>query len=285
MSHPNIKLTEDFLLKQCEIINLYYDRFPKKIKNSNCYIVIVEPRSDHILLEAVCKNVMYFLPDNWNLVVYSYDESMVRNRIKNIEFIFKKTTKSSFTLEEYSNLLMSHSFWDNIPGEDIIIFQTDSYITKRITNEYLNRIRHYPFIGAVYRVINGKDNIDLVAVDRTRNFSMSGGFSFRSKSAMKDCISKITLDNIMEYRIKNNLNIDFKNKYYEDFYFENALYILNYKLPTYDECISFCVQVYYKLINSYAIHGIYRYYVYDSLIYNLRPSLAEIHEEILNKLN
>ena len=36
---------------------------------------------------------MYYLPDDWNLVVYSYDLNVVRDKLKNIEFIFYKTSK------------------------------------------------------------------------------------------------------------------------------------------------------------------------------------------------
>jgi hypothetical protein len=288
--HHNVQLTEEYLLKQCEILNLYYNKFPKKIVTSNYYAVLVEPRSDHPLFEAVCKNVMYFLPKNWNLIVYSYDENLVRKRLTNMEFLFYKTSKASFTLEEYSDLLMSLSFWDNIPSENILIFQTDSYITRQITDEYINTIKDYSLIGAVYRyvVIDDKgnnDNMDLCSVNKNRNFSMSGGFSFRNKSAMRDCIKYITLDTIIEYRRKNNLELDIRNMYYEDFYFEHALFLLNYKLPSYNECRLFCSQLHYELVNSYAIHGLYRSYVYQNLIYNLRPSLAEIHDEVLYQIN
>jgi hypothetical protein len=63
----SIEQIENFLLYQNEIIKLLHKEFPKKRNDlSDCYAVIVEPRSNHILLEAVCRNVMYFLPDNWN---------------------------------------------------------------------------------------------------------------------------------------------------------------------------------------------------------------------------
>ena len=281
----NIEQIETFILYQNEIIKLYHKEFPKK-KNelSDCYAVIIEPRSDHLLLEAVCRNVMYFLPDNWNLIVYSYNENMVRERLKFIDFEFHKTDKESFNLDEYSDLLTSLNFWNSIPGENVLIFQTDSYITKKFIYSYIENIKQYPFIGAVYRYINEDSDDDLFSIDKNRNFSMNGGFSFRNKKAMIDCINRIKTKDIINYRVKNNLSITEKTINYEDFYFDNALQLLNYKLPSYDECSKFCSQVIYSLSDSHAVHGIYKIYVYSNCLFFLKPSLAETHDEIIEKI-
>jgi hypothetical protein len=209
---------------------------------------------------------------------------MVRERIKFIEFEFYKTDKESYSPEEYSGLLMSLDFWNSIPGENILIFQTDSYITKKFTYSYIENIKQYSFIGPVYRFVEGSSNVDLLSIDKIRNFSMSGGFSFRKKKSMIDCINQIKIQDIINYRLQNNLKIIEPNINYEDFYFDNALYLLNYKLPTYEECSKFCLQETYYLLDSRAVHGIYRFYVYSKVIFHLKPSLAEIHDEIMEKI-
>ena len=276
---------ENFILYQNEIIKLYHKTFIKSYDTtSDYYAVIVEPRSDHILLEAVCRNIMYFLPSNWNLIVYSYDENIMRERLKFMEFMFYKTDKPSFTPEEYSNLLMSADFWNSIPGNNVLIFQTDSYITRPFRYSYIQEFKQYPFIGAVYRYVDNGSNIDLLSIDRERNFSMNGGFSFRNKKAMLDCINKLTKEDIINYRKLNNLSIIYPNVNYEDVYFDNALYLLKYNLPSYQECCKFCLQEIYFLLDSHAVHGIYRPYVYSKSIFHLRPSLAELHDEIVEKL-
>jgi hypothetical protein len=231
---------------------------------------------------------MYFLPNDWNLIIYSFDETIVRNRMSNMEFMFYKTCKSSFTLKEYSDLLMSKEFWMNIPGENVILFQTDSYMKRKMDNIYINSIKNYGMIGAPYRIaliINGMDNnMDKAAVSRNRNFSMSGGFSFRKKSAMIHCIETITLKDIYDYRRLNKLPMDLENIYYEDFYFEHALFLLNYNLPIFNICLEWCHQVIYQLMNSYSIHGIYKNYVNSQIIYHLCPTLADIHDEVIEKI-
>jgi len=294
-TNTSVNIIENFLTQQCSMISQYHMKYPKKLIKTNNYAVIVEPRSDHKLLEAICRNVMYFLPYDWNLVVYSYDINVVKERLKNIDFIFCKTEKPTFTLEEYSSLLMSKPFWNNIPGENILIFQTDSYITRHFTHEYFYGIKQYPFVGAVYRIVNNKSNCaccpgyekcnkNIISIHRERNFSMNGGFSFRNKTAMIDCIEKITINDIIEYRLNHGLEIHNLIQY-EDTYFEDALFLLKYKLPNYNTCLRFCTQTMYEPINSYAIHGLYKDYVCHNYIFHLRPSLVEINEEISEKLS
>jgi len=285
--HHNSILIEEYLLNQCNILNsYYYNKYPKKWNpNSNHCAVIIEPRSDHILLEAVCKNVMYFLPSNWNLVVYSYDKELVMKRLTNMEFLFYNTDKPSYTLEEYSYLMMSSSFWENIPAENIIIFQTDSYITRKMSDEYLRNIEYYPMVGAPFRIIyqqfENTDTQHLLSVDGIMNYSMSGGFSFRRKSAMLDCIYNVSLSDIIEYRKSKNYIINSKNINYEDFYYENALFLLNYKFPSFDTCLQWCSQVLYNIVKTHAIHGFYNDYVYNSLVYILYPPLFDLRDELI----
>jgi len=293
MTNNKVELFENFLKHQSELISFYHAKSPKKYNKTENYAVIVEPRSNHSLLESVCRNVMYYLPDDWNLIVYSYDINIVREKLKNIDFIFYKTSKQSFTLEEYSELLMSKQFWENIPGDNVLIFQTDSYITKRFTNEFINTIKNYPFVGAVYRIVDNKTNCDccpghklcnrnILSINKERNFSMSGGFSFRNKKAMIDCINKINMNDIIEYRMKNNLNIGGPNVNYEDAYYEDALFLLQYNMPPYELCLNFCLQVIYELVNSHAVHGINKNYVYENVLFHLKPALMDLKDEIYN---
>jgi hypothetical protein len=296
MSNLKVNIIEEYLFTQCNMIKQYYMKYPKKLKDTKNYAVIVEPRSNHKLLESVCMNVMYYLPEDWNLVVYSYDMNIVRETLTNIDFIFCKTEKPSFTLDEYSHLLMSKDFWSSIPGDNIIIFQTDSYITRKFEKDYINQIIQYPFVGAIYRIVDNKMNCqccpgyracnrNIISINRERNFSMNGGFSFRNKQAMIECIEKISISDIVEYRFLNKLPINQNTLHYEDTNFEDALFLINREFPSYRQCLEFCSQTIYEVINSYAVHGINRNYVYDNLIYHLRPSLIELHYEISRKIN
>lgn len=282
-----IKIIDEYLEYQCYKLRRYYEHFPKKITaGSNYTAVIVEPISDYKSLEAVCRNVMYFLPSYWNLVVYSYDEELVKSRLTNMEYIFYKIEKPSLNAHEYSRLLMSAEFWNSIPGDNIIIFQTDSYITRRFTEDYISQLTKHSFIGALYTMnrVDYPAGYNVCSVDGHKKFSMSGGFSFRNKKAMLDCINNITFNHIIQFRKAHNLLLDLSNLFYEDFYFEHALYMIGYGLPNDKTCLEFCCQVQYDLINTHSFHGIYRDYVYEYLIYMLTPSLLDMHEEIQLKI-
>lgn len=278
-----IKIIDEYLYNQCEILRRYYHCFPKKLTpDSNYTAVIVEPRSDYKSLEAVCRNVMYFLPQNWNLVVYSYDEELLKTRLTDMEYIFYKTEKPSLNAQEYSKLLMSSEFWNSIPGDNIIIFQTDSYITRRFTEDYISQLTRYPFIGALYLITNYDSPLELniCSVDGNKKFSMSGGFSFRNKKAMLNCIENVSLNDVINYRISHNLDVRLLNIYYEDFYFENALYIIGYEFPPDSVCSDFSCQVKYDMKKTHSFHGIYRYYVNKNISFMLTPSLLDMNDEI-----
>jgi len=273
---------EKYLLEQCEILKEYQQKVPRKKTKSDKYAVIVEPRSNFPTLEAVCRNVMYFLPDDWNLIIYSYDENIIRNRLTGIEFDFVKLDKDNITTDEYSNLLKSEIFWKFIPGEHIIIFQSDSYMLKKLNDNYFNYISKFGMIGPVFRWLLKNDDIS----SPESTFSINGGFNYRRKSFVLEALNKVKINDIISYRKNKNLNIDafldVFSKFPEDIFFNHALYILNYPKPSYEDCIKFAAQNMYEIQDILAVHGIY--HNFDLQIYWIKPSLIDLYQEVKNKL-
>ena len=274
-------IINEFLLHQCELLRIYHQKTPKTLnKNITNCAVIVEPRSDHLLLEAVCRNVMYFLPNDWDLIIFSYDEQKVRERLQNIEFIFYPLEKSSFDGEEYSKLLLSLDFWSKIPSDNILIFQTDSYIVRKFSEDYINYIKKFPFIGGIYRFSNDDDYDKCIICPTNKNFCINGGFSFRNKQAMIDCIKNVTFSDIIAFRINKQLKIIPVHLEGEDVIFEHSLHMLNYELPSEKDCKSFCTQTTYDLTNYHAVHGFNKKYVYSQFLYLLRPNIIDFSQEL-----
>ena len=274
---------EKYLLEQCAILREYQHKVPKKKIKTDKYAVIVEPRSNFPTLEAVCRNVMYFLPEDWNLIIYSYDENIIKNRLTGIEFDFVKLDKNNITTNEYSQLLKSEIFWNFIPGEHIIIFQTDSYMLKKLEKTYFDYISKFGMIGPVFRWLL-KSNEDISSPEST--FSINGGFNYRRKSFVLDAIKNVKESDIISYRKRKNLNTDdflhvFKN-FPEDIFFNHALYILNYPKPSYEDCIKFAAQNMYEIQDLLAVHGVY--HNFDLQMFWLKPSLIDLHQEVKNKL-
>ncbi len=311
---------DDYLIEQCKFIKVYQNRFPVKYnKNSNKCAVIIEPRK-HPLLEAVCRNIMYFLPSDWNLVVCANDSDYISDNLKGMEYAFVHLKKSNLTPEDYNLLLMSENFWNLISGEHILIFQTDSYLCKPLSNEYLDTILKYPYIGGIYQfhkvneneIYDYLDKNKLVFVKKPQflggnvsniynkelelintvnhKFSINGGFSLRNKKAMLDCIKNIKNNDIIHARKKAGLDCSYfelKEVIGEDSFFHNALDILGYELPDKDKCLEFCTNLPYidkYTYTSYSVHGFNKFFNDKGRLYLMRPSLDTFYLDIKKKL-
>lgn len=223
-------------------------------ENNNNVAVIIEPRKHEYLL-GVIKNVMTKLDKTWNLHIFGSDlnEQYLKENLQG-NFIFTNLKINNLDQKTYSLLLLSQTFWSSIKEENILIFQTDSFIV----NEKYEIPKEYAFLGASYnygKLVN-LGYIDVVAPPNY-NYSINGGFSFRKKKAMIECIQKVSNQDIFEFRKKYQLNTKiFKNNFIlqEDVFFNHALLLLNYELPSIETCNSFCSQQ-YKNYDSFGIHA------------------------------
>ena len=252
------------------------------IHNNNNNIntaVIVETRN-HVLLEHIIYNVMYNLGNTWNLHIFcGYNNyNYIINTFSNIKITLLPFYNLSVDLYDY--IFMSNEFWNDIDTENILIFQTDTYLLDNPTNLLLNN--NYPYIGALHTNIHNK-----VSYLTPKGIGYNGGLSFRKKSCMINCIDNISVDDINNYRNKHNLKPIIKTPYdyldiyhenilfydmnktdilsinnnrdliFEDVYFSHAIEMLNYPIPnTYIAKYLFIQEnIYDKIKNIYGIHG------------------------------
>jgi hypothetical protein len=229
----------------------YYEKLNIVINNneSNTKVaVIIEPRN-HKYLVGVIKQTMDKLGDTWNLRIFGSDknEANIKENIKGTYTFINMRINDFVSPDAYSLFMQSKQFWDKIDEEHILIFQTDSFI---LSNKYGIPLQ-YGFIGAYY--YNGwydasGNYIDINAPVKG-GCNINGGFSYRSKKAMLDCINKVTNVDIINYRKHHNLNIDYfidRLIIPEDVFFTNAMAVLDYPIPicsTYEktECMKFCI--------------------------------------------
>jgi len=244
--------------------------------------VIVEPRK-HKYLIPVIKQVMSKFDNTWNLRIFGSDmnETYVKENIKgNYEFI-NMGINDLISPDAYSLLLQSKHFWNKIKEEHIIIFQTDSFI---INNRYEIPTK-YSYLGARYCYYYDGERFDAVNPIKGDD-PMCGGFSYRKKSAMIDCINNVTNDDIIQYRSSNNLhNAHFINKFIipEDVFFEHALVILGYPSPSHtvqDESSNFCINHLYSMydINPLSAFGIHPFDKFQ------KPDIDYICGELLKNI-
>ena len=232
----------------------YYEKLDIVINNnitSNKVAVIIEPRN-HKYLVGVIKQTMDKLGDTWNLRIFGSDknEANIKENIKGTYTFVNMRIDDFVSPDAYSLFMQSKQFWNKIAEQHILIFQTDSFV---LSNNYSIPLK-YGFIGAPYFYgynIHSDDRIDINAPVKG-GYNINGGFSYRNKNVMLDCINKVENADIINYRKTNGLNIDYfidRVIIPEDVFFVNAMTVLNYpmpvrEMPQHTECAEFCLNQY-----------------------------------------
>ena len=186
-------------------------------KNFENEAVFIEYRCfPHI--EFLLRNSIYNLGIYWGHTVvcgtknYDYILKIVSKISPNIRII--KTDNSNLTVSEYSKMLTSLKFWENLKGEKILIYQEDSFIFKNNIMDFIK----WDYIGAPFPI----------GTNDTPNGVGNGGLSLRTKSIMIEIINKISPNNTqynsstLDYMKDNNLDYP-----PEDVYFSKNMQELN----------------------------------------------------------
>ena len=142
--------------------------------------VIVEPRK-HKHLHAVIDNVKEMIPSakiqifhgthNYDYIYDKFKKDIDSGKIK-----CSNLNKENLPIEEYNVLLMSTDFWENIDGENVLIFQTDSGICTK-DDSILDEFSKFDYSGAPWIHIPDKKG-------------GNGGFSLRKKSKILELLKK-----------------------------------------------------------------------------------------------
>jgi hypothetical protein len=180
--------------------------------------VIVEPRKHNKLIPVV-KNFIENLPENTIIQIFHGTKNLelIKNGlgkyIKSGKIILNNLNKENLTINEYNILLTSEDFYKKIPGENILIFQTDTGICSENKNN-IYKFLNYDYVGAPWFHRNEKGG--------------NGGLSFRKKSKMiKYCHKFKNFNEKTEDIFFSNLNLNYPNKELakqfsvENIYFEN----------------------------------------------------------------
>ena len=289
----SLKIQHTFL--QSENFSFTYSEKNDKVA------VIVEPRKLEIF-PYIVYNVMYNLGPEWNLHVFAHDEEFIKKCLPISLFSYKLSImlKDNLTSNEYNGMFKSVEFWNSIKEENILIFQTDSFILNPIPNIY--KYLQYPYIGGVYQYscpekMLIKDEIkgypfdwllhsNQVQLNNTpyHHYSICGGFSLRKKSAMIDCIHKVDKQQIIDYRNKFAMNTNYyayeNHEIGEDTFFQHALEMLNYELPKIDTCIDFCENLSGAYINNkaFGIHNINKLNDNEKIRTILKEIFSDLHK-------
>jgi hypothetical protein len=206
--------------------------------SNNRVAVIVEPRRHHMLAKVI-RNFMYHLGKNWNLHIFTSvgNTDWIKKQFDECSFRVTPIDRENLTTTEYSSLLMDLTFWQMIPEENILLFQTDCILFRDGMDTWFdNNECIFDYVGANY--YNPVHTIPDIG-------GIQGGLSLRKKSVMIDCINRITVKNINTYRSANGLIPIYDMVIAEDVFFTHACFILKKKLPTIEKRREFSIEADY----------------------------------------
>lgn len=162
--------------------------------------VIVEPRTDNIV--EIARHFLNSLPANVPFQIYhgNKNKRLLYKEFKP-EIMSGKLTLidlgvDNLTVQAYSALLTSKEFWDTIPAEKVLVFQTDA-ITCGQSFSDLKEFIKYDFVGApMTLLINILANVLFMGKGWYPGHCCfyNGGLSLRSKSKMLKVIEKYPWD-------------------------------------------------------------------------------------------
>jgi len=138
-------------------------------------------------IEFIIRNAILKLGSRWSYTIvcgrnnHKYIYNIVNYIDKNIRIIC--LDYDNITQDEYSKLLTTEAFWNQLYGEKILIYQEDSLIFHNNINPFLK----YDYIGAPF----------LKSCNDTPNCVGNGGLSLRTKYKMLEVIKKCKPENLL----------------------------------------------------------------------------------------
>jgi hypothetical protein len=214
-------------LNQFEKLDASY--FSKIPKITNKYCIILETRTDPILINVI-KNFMYLLQnEGWGLIIFhgidnNHFIKTALNGWSNVHYV--NMWIHSMDQNDYSNELCCSAFWERLQikrCEHVLIFQMDTILLKPNVNEFLK----YDYIGAAWC-------LKWLGVLECGN----GGLSMRNVDTMKMITETCPRDANTSYGWRYLEN--------EDIYFSYWLHKFvnryNIKIPDIETCGRFSVE-------------------------------------------
>lgn len=266
----------------------YIDLKKSKIKtysnqpNNALYTaIIVEPR-EHKALEYVLKNFLQNLDNHWNILIFSsldnqeYINKIVTQKLKNDKqrITVIQLNISNMKLQHYNTLFYNLDFYDFIPTDMFLIFQTDTLILKKNKNKIYDFL-NYDYVGApLYNWSgNGVDNIC-----SNRWCVGNGGLSLRNKNTM------IHLLNTYKSKGLEKKNPDPYGSYISEDIFFSQIFSNNgrIKVPTPEKAYEFSCEAIMD-VNRFHPFGVHKIWI-DKNFPQIREKYPELMElEGLNK--
>jgi len=216
--------------------------------------IIIEPRK-HKALSFVLRNFLTNLSDDWNIIIFhgntnlDYILAILDKQLSEYKsrITLHNLHVDNLTISEYNALLKRLDFYDKIPSETFLIFQTDTMIIEK-HKELINSFMQYDYVGAPW--------------DQNQRWTQgiykvgNGGLSLRKKSKMIDIINAgTTLIN-------------------EDVFFSYPKHIALHK-PSITDAMKFSIETIFSEI-TFGCHKPWQY-INNNILFAAYPEIKELH--------
>lgn len=249
-----IPIWKTYLRRQCDYLERHKPLFHANSSDRNKVAVIVEPRK-HDMLVPVIRNVMHYVGDGWNLEVVSNAAN-----IRHLSAELKGCTYRTLTMPYvnmsqalYNGLLLDPWFWWQLKEEHVLIFQTDCVMLRSGVDVWMP----FDYVGANY--FNPSHTSPKIG-------GIQGGFSLRKRSAMLECLEKVSWSSIQYHR--TNRGLAPLDCFHEDIFFTHACEILRKRVPPSDIRKLFSIEAEYHR-TPIAHHGTTKNYFTEDQLLNI----------------
>jgi len=260
---------KEIIEKEYDYSILYSEYWKMQIENDipKYTAVLIEPRC-HPAMSLVLHNFAKNLSDEWNIIILhgnlniEYVNNIIANELQ--EHKSRITTKNLHTdnlkTEEYNDLLKSEYFYQYIPTETFLIFQTDTLIIEKY-KEMINEFLEYDYVGApwseTYLPEFGLHEYNAVG---------NGGLSLRKKSKMLVILEK-------------NKETELFKKMNEDICFSLQKNV-KVKKPGFEKAKQFSIETIFSE-KSFGIHCPWRWLLKEHMDYliNVDENILKLMEE------
>lgn len=223
--------------------------------------IIVEPRK-HNALSFVIKNFLANLPEeDWSFIIFhgnknlDYVNHILENNITERDrsrITLINLQVDNLTRDEYSHMFKLESFYEHIPSEIFLVFQTDTMIfeeNRHIVYDFLD----YDYVGAPWnKTFKWAEQFNYVG---------NGGLSLRKKSKMLELIK--------------NVDINSSNQNEDTFFSKNQKGIF-VKKPEYEIAKKFSMETVFS-DTTFGCHSAWKY-IDRNLLYSKYPNIKKLIE-------
>jgi FkbM family methyltransferase len=259
------------ILKFFNVLNKLPIRNIKNIKECKYNAVLIETRNSP-LIEPILLNTIYFTDDDIGFQIYFHqnNKNLIYNIINKYNLKNIELTEINYKLQnniEYSQFLFSKEFYDTINSDNILIYQIDSLLLKKLDNKYFK----YDWIGALWNKVTLTQNEEMKKIFNNLLPIGNGGFNIRNIKKCKEIAQKFDFKIPL---IENKLLME-DNVY--------SVLLQNFStavFPSIQEAADFSVET---IANNdpTAIHAFYKYFNNTSYEINYIENTLERHYLIL----